>query len=363
MISSNFSHHSLDLDATLGILENSMVRVSDNRRSNSRQAFTLIELLVVIAIIAVLISLLIPAIQKVREAAAATSCRNNLKQIGLATANFESVWKTMPYTVGGRGSGQGHTWCLILLPFLEHESEYGWWTGNSDVGVSPPIQLNIVTLSSSARQTTDKFVIPEYVCPLRGPRFAQAAPGGSGTYNTTLFGTTGDYGANVGPIDEAVFGWNSSTPGGPINGVYWGIGCKISWITDGVSNTLMFGEKYIPRNGLGYSYVDGNIWQGPSTISGAPTNFSVPVGQGRWLPFARSATKTQPIAFDADPPGPPYSVTDPLFSQFGSWHAGGFCNFVFADGSVRALSPNISATLYEQLGNRRDGGTVDASSL
>src|SRR3954470_24729276 len=118
--------------------------------SRRRPGFTLIELLVVIAIIAVLIAMLVPAVQKVRESASRAQCQNNLKQIGLAIHNYHDSKKAMPPS---RLGVQYATWCVLLLPYLEQDALYKQW----DLSKTYYMQ-------SALAQTTS---VSGYFCPTR----------------------------------------------------------------------------------------------------------------------------------------------------------------------------------------------------
>jgi prepilin-type N-terminal cleavage/methylation domain-containing protein len=155
---------------------------------SARKAFTLIELLVVIAVISVLIGLLLPAVQKAREAASRISCANNLKQIGLGMHLYEGVNGYYPPSALSRGRA---TWAVVILPYLEQDNLYRQW----DLSRTYYEQLPI------ARQTA----VPTYFCPSR--RTASSSPtlsvsGDVPTSDPTLThypGALGDYAVVVDP--------------------------------------------------------------------------------------------------------------------------------------------------------------------
>jgi prepilin-type N-terminal cleavage/methylation domain-containing protein len=178
------------------------------------RGFTLIELLVVIAIIAILIGLLVPAVQKVREAAARTQCSNNLRQIGIATHTCNDTYKALPNAQWANfppnatlanGTQLWGTCFFFLLPFVEQQNLYNLTVSNNDVWGTPA-----------------GTVVKTYLCP------SDPTTSSSGFPNTNGWAAAGNYGANY-----LIFGgWNSPLPAIPRT------------FTDGTSNTIMFAEKY-----------------------------------------------------------------------------------------------------------------------
>jgi prepilin-type N-terminal cleavage/methylation domain-containing protein len=311
-----------------------------------RRAFTLIELLVVIAIIAVLIGLLLPAVQKVREAASRTKCANNLKQLGLGMHNHHDVYGGFPsagwgwFWVGDpnrAARGQPGGWVYAILPFVEQPALYNLGAGT--VMNSPAY--------TTAQQSRCSTAVSIFVCPSR--RMVQTYPG-SGTYfnmtaNPPGFART-DYAACVGSqqSDESFSGpgnptdgdnpswWTANAPG-PINPanfngiMYTRSQVRIVDITKGSSNQVMLGEKYLnPAN-----YLNG---------SDPGDNECMYAGMDNDM----CRTTANPPRFDTR------GVTNTFI--FGSAHIGG-CNLVLADGSVRSVTYSITQANFRPLGDIR----------
>ncbi|VTR98427.1 DUF1559 domain-containing protein [Tuwongella immobilis] len=347
-------------------------------RNRTRSAFTLIELLVVIAIIAILIGLLLPAVQKVREAASRMQCQNNLKQIGIACHAFHDAQNGWPL---GAEFNVGSAWSAFLLPYLEQENMYRGLSFREDTGVNdqwarglPGAPGNFSSASATDRniaacETPLKMfrcpsaALPEAVADISGDNWIvqRRAPA---SYLGCVSGVlTADY-RNPARIDDldGIFiarrlnqrvAHATNTDNSMANGV------TMTSITDGTSNTIAVGEalfdiRDIPLmgstrevNGLANAGARKEHW----IIGSDDVDTS---GQGDMSEFLGSTgvpMNLQKVAAGS-------AAFDAYEFGFGSRHTGG-ANFLFADGAVRFLRDNLAANVYSALGTRSGGEVVN----
>jgi prepilin-type N-terminal cleavage/methylation domain-containing protein len=330
-----------------------------------RRGFTLIELLVVIAIIGVLIALLLPAVQKVREAANRSSCLNNLKQIGLAVHNYHNTHEALPPLRIASGDGWA-TFFVLIMPFMEQspiESQWDLTRKYSDQSVTAR-QTQVKSYYCPSRRGPTGFSVAEdwYVndaTPPPEPHPAEELQERFSAANNPL-GALGDYAACVGdmrgtPNNPNSENWFNTKSNGAIviaNSIIsadqtvttFTSNTRLSSITDGTSNTFLAGEKHVPLGMFGRPKVgDGALY------SGAWTCFAGRIA-GVEDPLAQSPTDITPSA----------GVVDGIYARkFGSYHPG-VCQFVFCDGSARAIRTTIDIANLRRLAVRND---VEAITL
>lgn len=357
---------------------NRWTRVCSKASARTSRGFTLVELLVVIAIIGVLVGLLLPAVQSAREAARRMQCSNNLKQMMLATLNYESAFKALPsgpvdgdpYAITtafapaptGKDYATGKTCCRAatragwsaqyrILPFMEEGNTYEL---GKDALPYWPVQTNASGENDVARKTVASFYCPSR----RGPQ----------GYGTSKFGRT-DYASNGGfyhgrpdstidfipaaPLGAPALGTRTAANGGQKRGrsgpIAWSganQSRRLADIIDGTSMTIVFAEKALNNLEHGLDGGDNERWN----------NAGWDECVVRWH---------FPPKSDRQTPAPNRDLPSPRTNwprYFGASHAAGL-NAGFADGSVRFFSFNVDATTWMNLCVNDDGQVIDQSTL
>jgi prepilin-type N-terminal cleavage/methylation domain-containing protein/prepilin-type processing-associated H-X9-DG protein len=300
-----------------------------------QRGFTLIELLVVIAIIGILIAMLVPAVQKVREAAARTQCRNNLKQIGLGFHNYHSARKSFPpgfasqaAFTDGPSLGPGWGWGAYLLPYVEQDNLYRQINFARDI--TDPV-------NAQARVQS----VPIFLCPSDSPRsLTTTVSDGSG--NPICDVAFANYVGMAGVYE--VSGYPDTSNGSP--GVLLrNSKVRVTDIIDGSSNTLFVGER-------------AWMWQGKvrspvTTWVGAVTNAVIPQTLNPALGFEVEGIMVLTNSGTVAEGRVPNNALDHV-EDANSNHSQGV-NFLFGDGSVRSVQNTISPVVWVGM-TTRDGG-------
>jgi len=324
-----------------------------------QHGFTLVELLVVIAIIGILIAMLLPAVQQVREAARRIQCANNTRQLGLALLNYESAHMKFPVMAKcapewvdsdtGEVLGPSWSWQAFILPFVERVNSYRLLSPNRQTAVA----------ACSHAVTPEGAIMLEA---LESPLFVCPSDDGPDLNPARFMGPAAalvDDPETLTPAKGNYVGVNRST--GPTSfphingvernqGVFEAINLKtpFSRLTDGSSNTAMLGER-------AWSYKAGGTLYEAFATSTYMNRSSW--GQTSWPDYGRGSSDNCASALDGNCINYPHALPTAAMETFSSAHPGG-ANFGFADGSVHFISETTVADVLMDLCNKADGNVL-----
>ncbi|WP_238602747.1 DUF1559 domain-containing protein [Fimbriiglobus ruber] len=326
----------------------------------TRRGFTLIELLVVIAIIAILIGLLLPAVQKVREAAARSTCSNNLKQIGLSIYNYESAYQYFPNSVRP-ATGPRISWTIGVLPFIEQ--------GNIRNIYDPTKNWfdNTTNTSGASNLSVTSKTIKIFVCP--SAQHPTALDGDPSTNTWNIVALT-DYAAStsVSHLATNVNATGTDLPGIMQKSTVAGqlIQIRVASVTDGLSNTVMVTESAgrpqifrinkpfgtptaVQVNGGGWSRPASDLDFYTSTSDGTSFPGTCAVGCTNGFDYYTQYGGYNNATFGTEGSSAPYS-----------FHTGGV-NTLMGDGSVRFIASSVDVGTFAALVTRSNGEVITAS--
>lgn len=346
-------------------------------QATSPKAFTLIELLVVVSIIGVLVALLLPAVQSAREASRRASCQNNLKQIGLAIALYESAQRRYPLGGNAQGPSDAGSGCgygtihgprefgvlSFILPYLEQRNLYN--TINFGLAAGGPGGRFGPVNAGLSNRTAFLTRLAVYLCPSDGQ--TESLPSNNGHAQTSYFPAGGTWNT------LAYFAGPDCWQQGQGNGAFDRHSAyRPSQFTDGLSHTVFLGESSRFRNDPDPVFNQwGRVDLFASSFGGNTTR---PQGLAYLVP--RLNAPFMPYDGDQLPPGTPYPDTSDAkawlsnpaaYREFGQWgfrsqHPGG-AFFLFGDGAAKFLRNSLNATVYQALGTRGGRETIGSGSF
>ncbi len=327
------------------------------RNVRSRSGFTLIELLVVIAIIAILIGLLLPAVQKVREAAARMSCSNNLKQLGIALHSYHDANQYLPpgcandvAPFGNGGNGWGSSWKVYILPYIEQDNIFKLWQFNNNSGYVNGTNMALV----------NRITIKPYRCPSSPiPEFYTSSNNNGSIQMMTSY--TGVAGTTLDTPQAANFCCNGS---GNINGgggtLFANGRVTLVGITDGTSNTIMVGEQSDHLRDAANQPIPGPY---TAITSQGPHGWTMGIGSGVSGAAPERMFNTSTVRWQINQRGLGNSAANGTNDNtganipFSSGHTGG-AMMLWGDGGVRFVTSSTPLALLQALSTRAGGETA-----